>query len=145
MKFAAGIFGILGALGGAFLGAKWLSDLGSAEAQAAEALGELAATDLGGAEGQAAEALGEMAGMAAEMSALKSASYALLACAVLGLVASVMVLRLKGNKAINALLLIVAGALPIVLASKAVFGAPMVLAGLLAFGVKYAPSQQPQA
>jgi hypothetical protein len=126
MKIVAGIFGILGALGGAFLGSKWLSDLGSPE-------------------GQAAEAVSEAAGISEQLAAMKSASYSLLACAVVGLVVSILVLRLKGNKVVNAALLIAAGALPMVFAQEAVFGVPMALAGLLAFGVNYAPSQQPKA
>lgn len=43
----------------------------------------------------------------------------------------------KFNRWANAGLLIVCGGLPLVFATDAIFGTPMILAGLLAFAVKY--------
>jgi hypothetical protein len=77
------------------------------------------------------------AGLGGEMAGLEKATYALLACAVIGLVASILVLIRKGHKIGNAVLLLVCGVLPIVFATKAVFGVPMAIAGLVAFSVKY--------
>lgn len=118
MRFVVAILGILGAIAGAFLGMKWLGDLNS---------------DMG----QLAQTLGEATGQNSELAGLKNASYALLACAVVGLLVSVMVAMRKGNKMANAALLIVAGLLPMVFATNALFGVPMAVAGLLAFAVKY--------
>jgi len=124
MKYAAGIIGILGAIAGLFLGIKWFSDL-SSEA------------------GQTAAAFASSAGQLGDMFAgLKYATYALLACGVVGLAVSVLILMLKGNRWANAGLLIVAGFLPLVFSTTALFGVPMVLAGLLAFAVKYQPKAQ---
>jgi hypothetical protein len=118
MRFVVAILGLLGAAGGAFLGMKWLSDLKS---------------DLG----EAAQAMAGLAGMGDQMAGLKNATYALLGCAALGLIVSILVAVRKGNKVVNAILLIVAGVLPLVFETRALFGTPMALAGLLAFAVKY--------
>lgn len=127
MKWAAGIIGIIGALAGLLLGFKWLSDLNS----------EL---------GQMASAMAAAAGEAGkELSSMKIATYALLICGFLGLAISVLVIMRKFNRWANAVLLIVCGALPLVFASKAVFGVPMILAGLLAFAVKYDSGAAPAA
>jgi len=124
MKYAAGIIGILGAIAGLILGIKWFSDLNSE-------LGQLA-TAFASSAGQAGDLLGSM----------KAATYALLACGVVGLIVSVLIIMLKGNRWANAGLLIVAGALPLVFTVNAIFGIPMVLAGLLAFAVSYQPKAQ---
>ncbi len=127
MKWAAGIIGIIGALAGLLLGFKWLSDLNS----------EL---------GQMAAAMAASAGDAGkELSSMKAATYALLICGVLGLIVSVLVIMRKFNRFANAVLLIVCGALPLVFATQAVFGVPMILAGLLAFAVKYDSGAAPAA
>ena len=120
MRFVAGIFGLLGALAGAALGFKWLSDLNSDDGKAARALASLAGAD-----------------QAAELAGLTRATYALLVCGVIGLVTSILVMARKGQRFANAGVLIVAGGLPLVFATNAVFGTPMILAGLLALAVKY--------
>jgi lysylphosphatidylglycerol synthetase-like protein (DUF2156 family) len=129
MRFAVGIIGILGAAAGLLLGIKWYSDLGSE-------LGQLAA-GLAAAAGEAG----------AELSAMKNATYALLGCGVLGLVVSILAMLRKGQKIVNAVLLIVAGVLPLVFSTQALFGVPMALAGLLAFAINYqkAPQAAPAA
>jgi hypothetical protein len=120
MRFVVAILGILGALGAAFLGSKWLSDLGTAE-------------------GQLASALADATGQGAELAGLKNAAYSLLVCAAVGFIVSIMVALRKGNKMANAVLLIVVALLPLIFSTKALFGVPMALAGLFAFGVKYEP------
>lgn len=124
MRFAAGILGILGALAGGALGWKWKGDLDSDMGKQAQALA-------GAVEG----------GM--EIKSLERATYALLACALLGLVFSVLIMARKGQRFVNAILLLVAGALPLVFHTNALFGTPMILAGLLALAVKYEDAPQP--
>jgi hypothetical protein len=124
MRFAAGILGILGALAGGALGWKWKGDLDSDMGKQAQALA-------GAVEG----------GM--EIKALERATYALLACALLGLVVSVLIMARKGQRFVNAIVLVVAGVLPVVFHTNALFGAPMVLAGLLALAVKYDDAPKP--
>ena len=108
MRFASGIIGILGGLAGLVLGLKWFMDISDA---------------------------GEMASLLP--ASMKIATYALIGCGIIGLVISVMVIMRKFNKFANAAILIVAGGLPLVFVTDAIFGTPMILAGLLAFAVKY--------
>jgi hypothetical protein len=127
MKYAAGIIGILGALAGLFLGFKWLSDLNSG-------LGQLA-TALAGSSGEAGS----------QLSALKGGTYSLIACGVIGLAISVMIIMRKFNRWANAAILIICGGLPLVFTTDAIFGTPMILAGLLALAVKYDGGPAPAA
>ncbi len=127
MRIAAFIFGLLGAAGALFLGIKWQGDMSSPEGQAAMKLAA-ALSNEGGA--------GSLGGLGGEMAGLQRGTYALLICGVLGLVISIVVLLRKGNRLANGALLVVCGVLPILLASKAVFGVPMALAGLFALAVK---------
>lgn len=119
MKIVATIFGIIGALGALALGFKWYSDLNSELGKAALAIAQ-AAGDAGG-----------------ELLAHKNATYALIACGIVGLLVSIMVAAGKGKKVVNAILLIVAAVAPIAFSSDALFGVPMALGGLFAFGAKY--------
>ncbi len=127
MKWAAGIIGIIGALAGLLLGFKWLSDLNSE-------LGQLA-TALAGAAGD----------VGSELSSLKGATYSLIICGIVGLLVSVLVIMRKFNRWANAIILIICGALPLVFATDAFFGVPMILAGLLALAVKYEAGAAPAA
>ena len=120
--------GILGACGSLALGGKWLSDLQTEEVQLARAFSDAI-------------------GSGAEYAALEKATYALLVCGVIGLVASILVLARRLGRWPNAILLLLAGLAPLGLSLKAMFGVPMLLAGLLAFFVKYdrkAPPPAPQ-
>jgi formate hydrogenlyase subunit 3/multisubunit Na+/H+ antiporter MnhD subunit len=119
MRFAAGLIGIIGALAGLALGIKWLSDLHSELAQKVIAKVAEGSSD------------------ARQLNALRAATYLLLVCGVVGLVVSVRVMARKGQRWLNALLLLVAGLLPLAWCEKACFGVPMALAGLLALGVRY--------
>ncbi len=123
MKYLVAILGLAGASAGAYLGLRRLDDLNSAL-------------------GQAAVVVGEAVGLGAEVAASRTATYALLGCAAVGLVVSLMVARLAGGKAVNAVTLMVAGALPLFFDTDASHGLPMSLAGLMALGVTYA---QPKA
>jgi uncharacterized membrane protein len=110
------------------LGGKWLSDLQTEEVQLARAFSDAI-------------------GSGAEYAALEKATYALLVCGVIGLVASILVLARRLGRWPNAILLLLAGLAPLGLSLKAMFGVPMLLAGLLAFFVKYdrkAPPPAPQ-
>ena len=120
MRKAAFIVGIIGALGALLLGFKWLSDLNSQLGLAAQ---QLAANGTGGK-------------LAAELSGMKTATYMLILCGLTGLVFSVLTLMSKLKKEINAVILILAGLLPLLFSGKAIFGVPMVLAGILAFAAK---------
>jgi len=126
MRWAAGIIGILGAFGSFALGGKWLSDLQTKEVQSVRTL---------------ADALGG----GGEFDSLEKATYALLVCGAIGLVASILVLSRRLGRWPNAILLLVAGLAPLGLSLKAMFGVPMVLAGLLAFFVKYDRKAVPPA
>jgi uncharacterized membrane protein len=128
MRWAAGIIGILGACGSLALGGKWLSDLQTEEVQLARAFSNAV-------------------GSGAEFAALEKATYALLVCGAIGLVAAILVLARRLGRWPNTIVLLLAGIAPLGFSLKAMFGVPMVLAGLLAFFVKYdrkAPSQAPQ-
>jgi hypothetical protein len=127
VRIAAFIIGLLGAAGALFLGIKWMGDINSPEGQAALKLAAALAKEGGG---------GAMGGLGSEMLGMQRATYALLACGVIGLVISIVVLLRKGKPVVNGILLIVCGILPVILASKAVFGVPMALAGIFAFLVK---------
>jgi hypothetical protein len=128
VRIAAFIFGLLGAAGALFLGIKWQGDMSSPEGKAAMKLAAAIANEGGGA--------GSLGGLGSEMAGLQRGTYALLICGVLGLVISIVVLLRKGNRLANGALLVVCGVLPILLASKAVLGVPMALAGLFALAVK---------
>lgn len=60
-----------------------------------------------------------------------------MACGIIGLLVSIMIAAGKGNKVINAILLIVVAVAPLALSTDALFGVPMALGGLFAFGAKY--------
>ena len=125
MRIASFVIGLLGAIGGLALGGKWWSDWSSPEGAAALKLAEALGKEGGG----DALGLGNVLG-------LRKATYALLACGVLGLAFSVVVLIRKGNRMINGAILVIAGALPLVFAKNAVGGVLMVLAGIFAFFAK---------
>jgi len=127
MRYAAGIIGILGAIAGLILGFNWFSDLNSE-------MGQLA-TAIAGASGEGSDLLTQM----------KGGTYSLIACGIVGLIFSVMVIMRKVNRWANAVILIVCGALPLVFTTEAIFGVPMILAGLLAFAVKYESPAAPAA
>ena len=118
MKITAVIFGILGAIGALFLGMSWYSDLNSQ-------MGQLAA------------AMSAGTGQGAELSAMKYATYALLAGGGLGLIASILFAINKLPKMAAGILLIVLAVLPLVFSGKAIFGTPMVLGGI--FALLYKP------
>ena len=124
MRIASFILGLLGAAGALFLGIKWQGDMSSPEGQAAMKLAAAFSKEAGA------------GGLGAEMAGLQRGTYALLICGALGLVFSIVVLLRKGNRYANGALLVVCGLLPILLATKAVFGVPMALAGLFALAVK---------
>ena len=119
MRKAAFIIGIIGAIGSLLLGFKWLSDLNSTLGLAGQQLAK-------GAGGK----------IAAEMSSMKTATYLLILCGISGLVFSISTLISKFKKEINAGALILSGVLPLFFSGNAIFGVPMVLAGILAFGAK---------
>jgi hypothetical protein len=129
MRIASFVFGLLGAVASLLLGVKWFGDLNSETGKAAIKL--------------ANTIKGPDAGAFGEILSMQRGTYALLACGVIGLAVSVMVLIRKGNKMANAILLIVCGILPLMFAGKAVFGVPMALAGLLALGIKAKKNLQP--
>jgi hypothetical protein len=112
MRWVAGTIGILGALAGLVLGGIWYWDWSST--------------------GHDTAALAVML-----VPGIKTATYLLLAGGLLGLVVSVLVLRRRANRWLNALLLMICGVLPILFYVKALWGVPMTLAGLLALGVRY--------
>ncbi len=120
MRKAAFISGLIGALGALLLGIKWLADLDSDLGRAAQAL---VAGGIGGE-------------TAAELVGIKTATYLLIVCGLAGLVISFMVLSGKLKKEINAILFVIAAVLPLFFSANAVFGVPMVLAGILAFFTK---------
>lgn len=133
MRIAAGILGILGALMGGLLGLKWYSDINSETGKAAMAL---------------MKALGGAGAAGAEFAALEKTTYALLACAAIGLVVSVMIFMKKGSKMVNAALLIIAGVVPVFFNGKGAVGILMVLGGIFALLIKQpgaaaAPSAAP--
>ena len=119
MKKTAFIFGLIGSIAGAALGLKWLGDLNSSMGKAALSLSK------------------SMGSAGSQFLGLRNATYALLICAIIGLIFSFIILMRKGNKFINSGVLVVAGILPMLFASKAMFGIPMAIAGLLALTVKY--------
>lgn len=127
MRIASFVIGLLGAAGALLLGLKWHSDMSSPEAAAALKLAEALAKEGGG---------GALAGLGAEAVGLQRATYALLACGVLGLIVSVVVLIRKGQRVANGALLVICGALPLVFQTKAIGGVLMVLAGIFAFFAK---------
>jgi hypothetical protein len=112
MRWVAGSIGILGALAGLTLGGIWFWDWSST--------------------GHDTAALAVML-----VPGIKTATYLLLLGGVVGLVVSVLILRRRANRWLNALLLMVCGVLPILFYVKALWGAPMTLAGLLALAVRY--------
>ncbi len=118
MRWAAGIIGILGACGSLALGGKWYSDLQTEEVELARQLSNAMGTN-------------------AEFASLERATYALLVCGVLGLVASILVLARRWGRWPNAALLLVAAIAPLGFSLKAMFGIPMLVAGVLAMFVKY--------
>jgi hypothetical protein len=126
VRIASLILGLLGAAGALALGIKWHGDMSTPEGVAAFKF----AAALSKADGVA------LGGLGAEMAGLQRATYALLACGVLGLIVSVVVLLRKGNRIANGALLVICGVLPIVLQTKAVGGAYLALAGIFAFFVK---------
>ena len=114
MRIVAAILGVLGAVGALFLGGKWLSDLNSELGKAAQAA----------------------AGTNPELASMKTASYVLLAVGIMGIIAVVMMFKKNTAKAVPAILLLVGGGLPRVFSTKAIFGTPMLLAGIFAFLAK---------
>ena len=126
MRIASFILGLLGAAGALLLGIKWHGDMSSPEAAAAMKLAEALSKEGGAGLGS----------LGSEMVGLQRATYALLACGALGLIASFLVLLRKGPKIALAVVLVVCGGLPLVFATKAIGGVLMVLAGLFAFFVK---------
>jgi len=119
VRFVAGFIGIVGALAGLALGIKWLSDLHSEVAQ--EVIPKVV----------------EGSSQARELGAIRVATYLLLVCGAVGLVVSVRVMARKGQRLMNALVLVVAGLLPLAWRATACFGVPMALARLLALAVTY--------
>ncbi len=78
-----------------------------------------------------------MAGSAgAQFASYEIATYLLIGCGLIGAVMAIMELLKKGNPYITGGLLMVAGVLPLLFASKALFGLPMVLGGLMAITLK---------
>ena len=75
-----------------------------------------------------------------ELQAIKNATYALIVCALLGLVISFLVLMEKGNKYINGGLLILGGSAPLLFSLRALGGLPMIMGGLLIWLKKTASS-----
>lgn len=136
MRIAALIFGLLGAAGSGFLGAKWTSDIRERkpELDAARKLIEISG-DAG------AKAKVE------ELDRLERAGYALMGGAALGALGCVLVLNRKGM--IAGLLFLVGFAVPIAIAQDgkpAVFSFGLALAGLMSFFVKPAiPYKKPKA
>lgn len=119
MRFAAGIIGILGALAGLFLGYTWFSNLSSDVGQTTTALSGL---------------LGEFA---TKLGGMTTCTYVILACGILGLAASILVMIRKFNRWANAVILVLCGIAPLLFSMDAYYGGPMTLAGFLAFAVKY--------
>lgn len=123
VRIASFIIGLFGAACALLLGFNWYRDLSSPEVAAAF---ELFAQEGGG---------GAPAGVSAQAIGLQRATYALLACGVLGLIVSVVLIR-KGHRVANGALLVICGALPLVIQTKANGGVLMVLGGLFAFFAK---------
>src|SRR5687768_1440176 len=119
MRIAALIFGILGGLAMGFLGFKWFSDSQGEDAKAVMALG---------------------GAFAAELSKLVTASYVMMAAALLGIIGGV--IASKGNK-LGGVLMLVAAIAPFIFvpgeqrAGLAVFASPLILGGI--FGLLAKP------
>ncbi|MCP4154769.1 MAG: hypothetical protein GY757_44015 [bacterium] len=128
MRKAAFTFGLIGALGAMLLGLKWMSDLNS---------------DLG-LISQQLSSQSISSSLAAEFQGLETATYLLILCGVTGLVFSILTLLSKFKRKLNAVILVAAGIAPVFFSGKALFGVPMVIAGLLAFGAKPEPEPAPQ-
>ena len=124
VRIASFIIGLFGAACALLLGFNWHRDMSSPEVAAAFKL--FAQEGSGGAP----------AGVSAQAIGLQRATYALLACGVLGLMVSLVVLIRKGHRVANGALLVICGALPLVIQTKANGGVLMVLAGLFAFFAK---------
>lgn len=120
MRKTAFIIGLFGALCALALGLKWMSDLNS---------------DLGLISQQLVDK-GVKGDLASEFKGLKTATYLLILCGVTGIVFSILTLVSRVRKEINGIILITAGVLPLFFSGKALFGVPMVLAGILAFAAK---------
>ena len=86
-----------------------------------------------------------MAGDDAELSGMKTAAWVLILCAVVGIVAIVMMFKQGTGKGLPAILLLVAGILPILFSSKAILGVPMVLGAVFAFLTKPSEGAAAQA
>ncbi|MCP4218688.1 MAG: hypothetical protein GY765_28910 [bacterium] len=120
MKKTAFTSAMIGAIAALLLGFKWLSDLNSEIGQVARSFSK---SGLGGSAG-------------AEFASYEVATYMLIGCGIIGAVIAIMLLMKKGNPYINGAVLMVAGILPLLFVSKAMFGLPMVLGGLLALTIK---------
>ncbi|MCP4218687.1 MAG: hypothetical protein GY765_28905 [bacterium] len=115
MKNTAFTSAMTGAFAALVIGFKWLSDLNSDMGKMARSFTK---SGMGGSAG-------------AQLASYEIATYLLIGCGIIGAVIAIMMLFKKGNPYITGGILIVAGVLPLLFVSKALFGLPMVLAGLL--------------
>ncbi len=119
MKLTSFITAISGSMLGALQGLDWLTDLGSPT-------------------GRMALALADHSGkIGIELLKFQSATFALLICALLGLVFSFLVLMKKGYKSFNSAVLILAGLAPIIFSPKALLGVPMAVGGIIGARLNY--------
>ncbi len=123
MKIAALILGIIGSLASFALGSKWYTDYNKYK-ETAESL-TTAAGKLGNA---------EVSASMSEFNTIGHASYALLACGVIGLIASLLVFK---QSKMAAIILVLAAVVPAVFTAKALIATFILfVAGALAFLVK---------
>ncbi len=117
MKKAAFFIGLIGALGALILGFKWMSDWNTDLAVISQMLGNQGIEDK----------------FTIEFEQIKTTAYLLIFCGITGMVFSALVLAPRLKSGIIAVILIMAGVLPLVSSWKALFGIPMVIAGILVF------------
>lgn len=121
MKKAVIIIVILGVIANLFLGIKWISDYNDYKSQI-EAFEELASDP-------------DIAAALKEVEATKNASYALIACGVVALVA--VFLAKKIGPKIAGIIIVLSGVIPGILASGAfLFTSVLILGGILALVLK---------
>lgn len=115
MKKAAFYIGLIGALGALILGFKWMWDWNSDLVSISQKLN-----------GQGIDWK-----FAAEFENQKTAAHLLIFCGITGLAFSLLILAPKLKRQIVAVILIGLGVLPLLFSGKALFGAPMVVAGVM--------------
>lgn len=118
MRKAVFVIGLIGAIGALFLGFTWLWGLNSMLTQWGELSSQMASW------------------LDSSFLIVKITAYTLIICGICGLIFSIRVLFTKGKNSANGVMLVVAGILPILFATKAIFGLPMILAGILAFAIE---------